>query len=130
MGSYRQVILSVCLRGACYIQTGSCLLVSTSQENSSELCDLLVRSTSCSGLRRTLNASHIQWPPITAQGATALAETTGKEETWRWRVFSIGSMAGLIWGVPLYRCTFAHRCHDEPAYSDPEDPLDRFYAEY
>ena len=36
--------------------------------------------------------------PISAQGATALAETTGKEETWRWRVFSIGSMAGLIWG--------------------------------
>jgi hypothetical protein len=37
--------------------------------------------------------------PVAAQGATALAETTGKEETWRWRVFSLGSMAGLFWGA-------------------------------
>jgi len=37
--------------------------------------------------------------PIAAQGATALAETTSREETWRWRVFSIGSMIGLTFGV-------------------------------
>ena len=50
--------------------------------------------------RLTADLERLPYPlaPITAQGATALAETTGKSETWRWRVFSIGSMAGLIWG--------------------------------
>ncbi len=36
---------------------------------------------------------------ITAQGATALAEASSKEETWRWRTFSIGAMIGLVFGV-------------------------------
>jgi hypothetical protein len=36
---------------------------------------------------------------ITAQGATALAEATSKEETWRWRTFSIGAMIGLVFGA-------------------------------
>lgn len=36
--------------------------------------------------------------PITAQGATALAEASSKEETWRWRMFSIGSMVGIAFG--------------------------------
>ena len=36
---------------------------------------------------------------ITAQGSTALAETTTKTETWRWRVFSIGAMVGLVFGA-------------------------------
>ncbi|MFO7946914.1 MAG: peptide transporter [Armatimonadota bacterium] len=36
--------------------------------------------------------------PITAQGATALAEATSKEETWRWRIFSVGSMIGITFG--------------------------------
>ncbi len=36
---------------------------------------------------------------ITAQGATALAEATTKEETWRWRTFSIGAMIGLVFGA-------------------------------
>ncbi len=36
---------------------------------------------------------------ITAQGSTALAETTSKTETWRWRVFSIGAMVGLVFGA-------------------------------
>jgi hypothetical protein len=35
---------------------------------------------------------------ITAQGSTALAEATTKEETWRWRTFSIGAMIGLVFG--------------------------------
>ncbi len=35
---------------------------------------------------------------ITAQGSTALAEATTKEETWRWRTFSIGAMVGLVFG--------------------------------
>jgi hypothetical protein len=36
---------------------------------------------------------------ITAQGSTALAESTSKTETWRWRVFSIGAMIGLVFGT-------------------------------
>jgi hypothetical protein len=37
--------------------------------------------------------------PIQAQGATALAEAQSKEETWRWRIFSIGSMVGIGFGL-------------------------------
>ena len=37
--------------------------------------------------------------PVTAQGATALAETTQGGETWRWRVFSAGAMIGLVFGA-------------------------------
>ncbi len=37
--------------------------------------------------------------PIQAQGATALAEAQSKEETWRWRLFSIGSMIGIGFGL-------------------------------
>ena len=50
--------------------------------------------------RLTADLERLPYPlaPIQAQGATALAETTGQGETWRWRVFSIGSMAGLFWG--------------------------------
>ena len=36
--------------------------------------------------------------PVAASGATALAEAASKEESWRWRVFSIGTMIGLIFG--------------------------------
>ena len=36
--------------------------------------------------------------PVTAQGATALAEASRKEESWRWRIFSIGSMMGIAFG--------------------------------
>ncbi len=35
---------------------------------------------------------------VFAGGATALAETSAKQESWRWRVFSIGSFIGVIWG--------------------------------
>ena len=37
--------------------------------------------------------------PVSAQGATALAETTQGVETWRWRVFSAGAMIGLVFGT-------------------------------
>ncbi|MGC9319311.1 MAG: peptide transporter, partial [Armatimonadota bacterium] len=37
--------------------------------------------------------------PIQAQAATALAEAQSKEETWRWRVFSIGTMVGIGFGL-------------------------------
>jgi hypothetical protein len=36
---------------------------------------------------------------IQAQGSTALAEASSKEETWRWRTFSIGAMVGLVFGA-------------------------------
>lgn len=36
---------------------------------------------------------------ISAQGSTALAEASSKEETWRWRTFSIGAMIGLVFGA-------------------------------
>ncbi len=45
--------------------------------------------------------------PVAASGATALAEAASKEESWRWRVFSIGTVIGLIFGffyiaVPVF----------------------------
>jgi len=36
---------------------------------------------------------------VHAGGATALAESSSKQETWRWRVFSIGAMIGLMFGL-------------------------------
>jgi len=38
---------------------------------------------------------------VYAGGCTALAETSAKSEGWRWRVFSIGSFIGTIWGLIL-----------------------------
>jgi len=37
--------------------------------------------------------------PVGALGTIALAESAGKEQTWRWRVFSVGAMIGLMYGV-------------------------------
>ncbi|MBM3264782.1 MAG: peptide transporter, partial [candidate division Zixibacteria bacterium] len=37
--------------------------------------------------------------PVQAGGATALAESSSGVETWRWRVFSIGSVIGMAWGL-------------------------------
>ncbi len=36
---------------------------------------------------------------VFASGATALAETSSKTEGWRWRVFSIGSFIGAMFGL-------------------------------
>jgi len=36
---------------------------------------------------------------VAASGATALAEAGSKDESWRWRVFSTGSIIGLVFGV-------------------------------
>ena len=51
--------------------------------------------------RITSDGEQLPFPmaPIAAQGATALAETSSKQETWRWRVFSIGTMVGLGFGL-------------------------------
>ncbi len=50
--------------------------------------------------RITSDIEQLPFPmaPVAASGATALAEASSKEESWRWRVFSIGSMVGLIFG--------------------------------
>jgi hypothetical protein len=51
--------------------------------------------------RATSDAERLPFPmaPVSAQGATALAESSQKAETWRWRVFSIGAMIGLSFGA-------------------------------
>lgn len=51
--------------------------------------------------RMTSDGEKLPFPlaPITAAGATALAEASSKEETWRWRVFSVGSMIGIAFGL-------------------------------
>jgi len=37
--------------------------------------------------------------PIASEGATALAEVSAKKETWRWKIFSISAMIGIIFGA-------------------------------
>lgn len=51
--------------------------------------------------RVTSDIERLPFPmaPVYAQGATALAESGTKKETWRWRVFSIGAKIGLWFGV-------------------------------
>jgi len=50
--------------------------------------------------RVTSDVERLPFPmaPIAASGATALAEAASKEESWRWRIFSIGTVAGLVFG--------------------------------
>lgn len=49
--------------------------------------------------RVTSDIERLPFPmaPISAIGATALAEHTQKQESWRWHVFSIGAVVGLAW---------------------------------
>ncbi len=51
--------------------------------------------------RLTSDGEKLPFPmaPVAAQGATALAEASSKEETWRWRIFSVGSMIGVAFGI-------------------------------
>jgi hypothetical protein len=51
--------------------------------------------------RLTSDVERLPFPlaPIAAAGATALAEATAKEESWRWSVFSTGTMAGIAFGA-------------------------------
>ena len=50
--------------------------------------------------RITSDVEKLAFPlaPIAAEGATALAETTSKTESWRWNVFSVGAAMGLVFG--------------------------------
>ena len=51
--------------------------------------------------RITNDVERLPFPlaPVQAGGATALAESSSGAETWRWRVFSIGSVIGMAWGL-------------------------------
>ena len=51
--------------------------------------------------RITSDKENLPFPmaPIAAQGVTALAEITSKTETWRWKIFSVGAMVGVAFGV-------------------------------
>jgi len=51
--------------------------------------------------RVTSDVEQLEFPMarVQAGGATALAETSAKSEGWRWRVFSIGSFIGVMWGL-------------------------------
>lgn len=50
--------------------------------------------------RVTSDIERLPFPmaPVAAAGATALAEAGLKEESWRWQVFSVGTMIGLVYG--------------------------------
>jgi len=51
--------------------------------------------------RVTSDKERLPFPmaPVAAEGATALAEVSSKKETWRWRIFSISAMIGVIFGA-------------------------------
>jgi hypothetical protein len=51
--------------------------------------------------RLTSDVERLPFPMATvaAEGAVALAESPEKKESWRWRIFSIGSMLGLGFGL-------------------------------
>lgn len=51
--------------------------------------------------RITSDVEQLPFPmaAVAASGATALAEANSKTESWRWRVFSVGTIVGLVWGV-------------------------------
>lgn len=62
--------------------------------------------------RLTSDIERLPFPmaPVHAAGATALAEAGTKQESWRWQVFSIGAMAGLVFGffylgIPIFTGT-------------------------
>ncbi len=51
--------------------------------------------------RLTSDVEKLPFPmaPVAAQGITALADASGGQETWRWRVFSFGAMLGMVFAV-------------------------------
>lgn len=66
--------------------------------------------------RITSDIERLPFPmaPVGALGITALAESTGKEQTWRWRTFATGAMLGLSYGffwvgVPAITSTVAQQ---------------------
>ena len=51
--------------------------------------------------RATSDVERLPFPlaSVAASGATALAEASSQEESWRWRVFSTGTTVGLVFGA-------------------------------
>ncbi|MEL7239972.1 MAG: peptide transporter, partial [Planctomycetota bacterium] len=51
--------------------------------------------------RLTSDVEKLPFPmaPVQAQGIVALADASNSRETWRWRVFSFGSMLGIAFGA-------------------------------
>lgn len=51
--------------------------------------------------RLTSDVEKLPFPlaPVGAQGITALADASGGNESWRWRVFSFGAMLGMAFGA-------------------------------
>lgn len=51
--------------------------------------------------RATSDVERLPFPlaSVAASGATALAEASTKEESWRWRIFSTGTVIGLVFGA-------------------------------
>jgi hypothetical protein len=51
--------------------------------------------------RLTSDVERLPFPmaPVSAQGVTALADASGGNETWRWRVFSFGAMLGMVFAA-------------------------------
>ncbi len=51
--------------------------------------------------RVTADVERLEFPmaPVAAEGATALAESSQKKESWRWPIFSVGATAGVIFGL-------------------------------
>ncbi|HNT36523.1 MAG TPA: peptide transporter, partial [bacterium] len=50
--------------------------------------------------RLTSDVEELPFPmaPVGAMGMTALADASSQQNTWRWRTFSIGAMAGIAFG--------------------------------
>src|SRR5256885_15700802 len=51
--------------------------------------------------RITSDVEKLPFPmaPVGAQGVTALADASGGQETWRWRVFSFGAVLGMAFAA-------------------------------
>ena len=51
--------------------------------------------------RITADVERLEFPmaPVAAEGATALAESSQKQESWRWPIFSVGATAGVAFGL-------------------------------
>jgi hypothetical protein len=50
--------------------------------------------------RLTSDVEKLPFPmaPVGAMGMTALADTSQQKDTWRWRTFAFGGMAGMVFG--------------------------------
>ncbi len=67
-----------------------------------QLLFLVNRFTLGYGLFRiTSDVEKLEFPiaRVASEGAMALAESSSRREGWRWRIFSIGAMMGLVYGT-------------------------------